>query len=151
MQAVSGSHLVLSPVSIAGPLYICPSFLEYILCTGPNQNSCYGIYATYFDFFQYKWQIGCVDMLVFSSQPTELPKILAQERPKSNGVTTVFNDYDLCYYNRFCILLSYFQKKKQFWFWAFMTQKMLMVSAGRMILKNVFLPYWKDFLQKFWK
>jgi hypothetical protein len=30
-------------------------------------------YSCYFDFFKYKWQIGCVDMVVFSSQPTELP------------------------------------------------------------------------------
>jgi hypothetical protein len=50
-------------------------------------------YLCYFDFFQYKWQIGFVDILVFSSQPTELPKILVQDWPKSNGVTTVFNDY----------------------------------------------------------
>ena len=40
---------------------------------GPHQNSCYGIYDNYFDLFQYKWQIGCIDILVFSSQPTELP------------------------------------------------------------------------------
>ena len=36
-------------------------------------------------------------MLVFSSQPTELPLILAQDRPKSHGMTTVFNDYVLIY------------------------------------------------------
>ena len=30
-------------------------------------------YLCYFDFFQYEWQIGFVDMLVFLSQPTELP------------------------------------------------------------------------------
>ena len=36
-------------------------------------------------------------MLVFSSQPTELPLILAKDRPKSHGMTTVFNDYVLIY------------------------------------------------------
>ena len=36
-------------------------------------------------------------MLVFLSQPTELPYILAQDRPKSHGMTTVFNDYDFAF------------------------------------------------------
>ena len=54
-------------------------------------------YLCYFDSFQYKKQIGCVDILVFSSQPTELPWILAQDRPKSHDMTTVLKDYDLNY------------------------------------------------------
>ena len=54
-------------------------FLSVIIATilkfqkiqpGPHQNSRYGIYAI---LISSKWQIGCVDMLVFLSQPTELP------------------------------------------------------------------------------
>jgi hypothetical protein len=32
-------------------------------------------------------------MLVFSSQPTELPQILAKDQPKSHGKTSVLDDY----------------------------------------------------------
>ena len=45
-----------------------PFDLKAVLRT-PTELMLY--YPCYFDLFQYKWQICCVDMLVFFSQPTE--------------------------------------------------------------------------------
>ena len=45
-------------------------WMKYIPRAPPELMLCY---LCYFDFFQYEWQIGFVDMLVFLSQPTELP------------------------------------------------------------------------------
>ena len=55
------------------PTDILKLFLCCLHCLGVVLHQLMLCYLCYFDSFNYKYHKGCVDILVFSSQPSELP------------------------------------------------------------------------------